>query len=97
MSGRDGDLMHRLRLRAACVAACVAALPLYAVEEAVGRIKGRPWIMPGRLVDRMDGLLSALEDRVLVDDESFGKRLGAWTERACDAVDAALTYITGRA
>ncbi|MCC3654734.1 hypothetical protein LIX60_25370 [Streptomyces sp. S07_1.15] len=94
--------MHRrialLRLRITCVLACLAALPLYATEEAISRLLGRPWIMPGRLVDRIDHRLSDLEDRVTAaDDERFGKRLGAWTERACDAIDTALTYITGRA
>jgi hypothetical protein len=89
---------RRLRLRLAIAGLCLIALPLYTAEEAVSRLKARPYLLPGRLVDRVDERLIRMEDRAAaVGDGRFTDRLRDWMERACNAVDTALTRLTGRA
>lgn len=64
MNRRAAHLRLRLRaLRVFCVAVCAAALPLYAAEEAVSRVQGRPYLLPWRLLDRLDGRLAYLTGR----------------------------------
>lgn len=88
---------RHLRLRLTIGAVCLAMLPLYATEEAVSRIRRRPYYLPGRLVDRLDDHFIRLERLAIIAGQArYAIAMKNGMDRACDAIDTTLTRLTGR-